>query len=79
MALLIVKNGFRSELPGLGRNKGIFTLSEKRVTMAVREELRKEYGLPYVIVCCRANLINDKWHGRCTINDIEYKYEIKTQ
>ena len=77
MALLIVQNGFKAELPGLGRNKLISDLSYKRITIAVREKLRTEYGLLNVIVSCGAVFFDKTWHGRCTINDVEYKYEIK--
>lgn len=77
MALLIVQNGFKAELPGLGKNKFISDLSEKRITKAVREKLRTEYGLLNVIVSCEAYIFGKTWHGRCTINDVEFKYEIK--
>ena len=77
MALLIVQNGFRTELPGLGKNKLISKLGEKRITKAVRKKLRSEYGLFNVKVSCKADFFDKTWHGRCTINDIEYKYEIK--
>jgi len=77
MALLIIQNGFRTKLPGLGRNKDISDLSDKRITKAVRKKMRIEYGLSNVIVSCKADFFNNTWHGRCTINDVEYKYEIK--
>ena len=77
MAFLVVQNGFKVELLGLGKNKLISDLSEKRITKAVREKLRNEYGLLNVIVSCEADFFDKTWHGRCTINDVEYKYEIK--
>jgi len=77
MALLIVQNGFRTELPGLGKIKLISKLGEKRITKAVRKKLRSEYGILNVIVSCKADFFDKTWHGRCTINDVGYKYEIK--
>jgi len=77
MALLVVENGFNSEIPGLGRNKNISNLSKKQITKAVREKLRSEYGLINVTVSCRADYYDGTWHGRCTIRDEEFKYEIK--
>ena len=77
MALLIVQNGFKTELPGLGKNKLISKLGEKRITKAVRKKLRSEYRILNIIVSCKADFFDKTWHGRCTINDVEHKYEIK--
>lgn len=77
MSLLMVHNGFKAELPGLGKNKRISELGEKRVTKAIREKLRLEYGLFNVTVSCRADFYDKTWHGKCTIYDIGYEYLIK--
>lgn len=77
MALLIVQNGFKSELSGLGKNKYISDLSEKRITKAVREKLRLEFGFNNVRVSCGASFTNGIWQGKCSLYDKEYRYEIK--
>lgn len=77
MALLTVKNGFRTELPGLGKNKSISKLSEKRITTAVRENLRLKYGYSNVNVTCSANFLNGIWKGKCKIYNEWFNYEIK--
>ena len=77
MALLIIQNILRIELPGLGKHKAISELSEKRITKAVRETLRTEYGLLNVIVSCEVVFFEGSWHGRCTIHNSEFNYEIQ--
>jgi hypothetical protein len=76
MPLLIVANGFRQELPGLGKNTPFLALSEKRVTKAVRECLRDEYGLAAVEVSCEASAGANEWHGRCQISGSRFEYRV---
>lgn len=77
MALLSVQNGFRTELPGLGKNKLMSKLGEKRITKAVRENLRLKYGYLNVEVSCSAYFVNGIWQGKCKINNEVFNYKIK--
>jgi len=74
--ILSVHNGYRAEMHGLGRNKSLRNLSEKRITKAVREKLRSRYGHNNVTVSCSANFRKNKWIGNCSINKKSYQYEI---
>jgi hypothetical protein len=76
MSTLIIGNGYRVPLLGLGRNQAIQNLSQKRITKAVREELRRHYGLSNVEVCCAAKLTSDGWCGSCKICHEEFTYRI---
>ena len=49
MPTLLVGNGFETALLGLGRNTKFSNLSEKRVTRAVRNALREQYGRDHVV------------------------------
>jgi hypothetical protein len=73
---LCVTNGFSTALPGLGRNRPFKELSEKRVTKATREALRKKYATSDVEVSCSAAFSNGKWKGKCKIQGNDYGYEI---
>ena len=73
---LCVTNGFSTVIPGLGRNKPIKDLSEKRITKATREALRKKYGKSSVKVSCSAKFNNGRWRGKCKIQGSAYDYEI---
>lgn len=73
---LRVTNGFSTVIPGLGRNKPIKDLSEKRITQATREALRKKYGTSSVEVSCFAMFNNGRWIGKCKIHGSAYDYEI---
>jgi len=77
MAVLIVQNGYSSKLTGLGKIKPIYELSEKRISTAVRNNLRLEYGKINVKVPCNPSLLKGTWNGKCTIKGVEYNYEIK--
>ena len=77
MPILFVDNGFRHELPGLGKNTPFGELSEKRVTKAVRECLRRYYGHTAVEVSCDAHMSSGAWEGQCEINGREYRYRIQ--
>jgi hypothetical protein len=74
MSTLVVGNGYQASLPGLGKIRGLLNLSRKRVTIAVRQELRRQYGLPYVIVSCEAALASKGWNGSCTIHGKKFEY-----
>lgn len=76
MSILTISNGYRVPLLRLGRNRPIQNLSQKRVTKAVREELRRHYGLSNVEVCCAAKLTPDGWRGSCKIYEEEFTYGI---
>ncbi len=79
MSILILDNGYRVSLPGLGKIRGLLNLSKKRVTIAVREELRRQYGFSYITVSCDAMLASDGWHGSCNICGEEFGYKIAAQ
>lgn len=75
MASLMVSNGARLAVPGLGKIRGLRDLSEKRVTKAVRNELRGQYGPPAAEVSCNAVPTPAGWRGVCKINGNEFSYE----
>jgi hypothetical protein len=55
-------------VPGLGKNRSLADLSQKRVTKATREALRSEYGHENVTCSCRATFASGKWIGQCYIH-----------
>jgi len=77
MAFLIVQNGYSSKLADFGKIKPFSELSEKRVTKAVRKNLRSEYGDINTKVSCTAFFLRGMWYGKCEIIGKEYKYKIK--
>lgn len=76
MSRLIVCNGYRADLPGLGKIRPLLSLSEKRVSMSVRSELRNRYGFDKVEVECKVVRSSNKWLGGCTIAGKPLKYEV---
>jgi len=74
MPTLIVTNGFTEDLPGLGKITPFLALSEKRVTKAVRECLRHQYGFSAVEVSCEAHVEKNEWQGWCHISGEKWKY-----
>jgi|GraSoi2013_115cm_1033766.scaffolds.fasta_scaffold79814_2 hypothetical protein len=76
MSTLTISNGYRVPLLGLGRNRAMQHLSQKRITKAVREELRRHYGLSNVEVCCAAKLTSDGWRGSCKIYQEDFTFKI---
>jgi hypothetical protein len=76
MNILILTNGYTAPIAGLGKMRELRSLSEKRITKAVRSELRARYGLREVTVSCSARLLTDGWHGRCKINGNPLQYKI---
>ena len=61
---------------GLGKIKAFPQLSEKRITKAVREELRRKYGESRVEVSCTALFHEGCWRGRCEIDGSKYEYRV---
>ena len=79
MAELLVDNGWGCRLTGLGKVRPVFMLSEKRITNAARQALRRKYGHHNVEVTCRADLRGLVWYGQCEIGGKSYGYRISTQ
>jgi hypothetical protein len=77
MPTLTVGNGFTTPLAGLGRNQNFPTLSEKRVTKAVRGALRDQYGDDGVEVSCSAAFENGEWIGACEIAGRSETYSVR--
>jgi hypothetical protein len=75
MATLLV-NSRRYDLLGLGRNKAFQDLSKKRVTKAVRNQLRESFGHDKVKVSCEARFHRKEWTGVCRIGGEEFRYRI---
>lgn len=76
MPILEVDNGFRKDIPELGKIKPFSSLSPKRITKCVRETLREEYGVAEVIVECFAEFKKGIWVGDCGIRGIPHNYKI---
>lgn len=76
MSTLSVDNGCQIPLPGLGKNRALRNLSKKRVSKAVREALRKQYGPPNVEVGCTPVRASDSWHGSCKIHQEKFSYKV---
>jgi 23S rRNA C2498 (ribose-2'-O)-methylase RlmM len=79
MARLVVSNPTMSDLAieiiDLARYKSLHELSEKRITKAVRDALRKQ-GCAGVEVSCSASLSGDVWVGKCRIDGISFDYRL---
>ena len=67
MNSLKVSNGYVMILPNLGKTRDLLSLSEKSITQAVRDELRKWYGPENVEVSCDATFHEGRWRGHCKI------------
>lgn len=76
MGTLLVANGYRVDLPGLGKIGALLSLSEKRVSKAVRKELRDRYGFDAVEVACNPIRYSDEWRGTCKISGELFAYKI---
>ncbi len=76
MSALGVDNGYRIPLPGLGRNRALLNLSNKRISKTVREALREHYGHRNVTVGCEPERSSNGWHGSCTIHGEQFNYAI---
>ena len=76
MNYLSVTNGFKTALAGLARNKSLLALSQKRITKAAREALRKKYAEKNVEVSCSAQVSAKQWHGECKLYGVEHRYTI---
>jgi len=77
MSLLIVPNICQQTIPGLGSRVPFSQLSDKRVTMAVRDSLRASFGHSNVKVGCSASFKGGSWRGKCLINGNHYSYTVK--
>jgi hypothetical protein len=75
---LQVQNGYSAAIAGLGKITAFAQLSEKRITKAVREDLRKKYGEPRVEVSCTALFRDGCWRGHCEIDGHQYECSIAT-
>jgi hypothetical protein len=76
MARLDVQNGYHATIPGLGKVRSLQRLSQKRITKAVREELRAQYGYAKVEVSCTSCFKDGHWEGSCAILGKPYIYDI---
>jgi hypothetical protein len=77
MPRLVVTNTQAIDIPDLAVRRPLRELSEKRITKAVREALRKQYGLENVTVSCSATLSQGQiWTGKCRIEEKEYSYRL---
>ena len=77
MPTLTVGNGFTTTIPGLGRNQNFPNLSEKRITRAVRDALREQYGDGRVEVSCSAAFEKGEWVGACEIAGQPQSYSVR--
>lgn len=74
---LYVNNGYQVAIPGLGKIRSLWHLSEKRITAAVRDVLRRHYGTKKVKVACEARRFDRRrWIGTCWISERLWNYEI---
>lgn len=69
--------GYRGELVGLAKRRPLNKLYVKMVGEAVRDHLRSEaIDRTRVAVANRADLIDSKWHGRCSVDGKEFEYQV---
>ncbi len=66
MALLNIPNHQAVLLPGLASRKNLVDLSEKRVTVVVRNALKNHFKK--VVVSCTVAKTHGVWYGHCQIN-----------
>ena len=76
MNTLKVSNGYGVILPNLGKTRDLPSLSERRITKTVRDELRKWYGPENVEVSCDATFHEGRWRGRCKIWAERFDYTV---
>jgi hypothetical protein len=75
-ALLVLSDIREIPIPGLGSNRDFHELNQKRITKAVREALRKEFGPENVEVSCSAVLNHGIWTGKCSVDGTPYFYRL---
>jgi GTP cyclohydrolase I len=75
-ARLVLTDVRQLSIPGLGSHRPFRKLSQKRITKAVREALRKEYGSENVEVSCSATHYQGIWKGTCRIGRTCYSYRL---
>lgn len=76
MPTLEVDNGFRKDIPGLGKIKPFPNLSPKRISRCVRDVLREEYRFIEILVECDPVFTNGIWIGDCGIKGAPHIYRI---
>jgi hypothetical protein len=77
MPTLILENGRKYAIPGLGKIIPFLKLSEKRLTRAVRDCLRETFGTQSVSVVCEATLTaSAEWAGQCKIEGHKFSYRV---
>lgn len=72
----VMINVYSANLNGLGKNKPLPDLSQKRVTKCVRDALRKAYSSSAITVTCYASFFGGYWNGKCEINGSSHNYRI---
>jgi hypothetical protein len=77
MAALHLSNGTTIQLPGLGKTKPVSKLSEKRITRAVRDALRKQLPNVAVRVSCSASYSGNTWAGQWWRVGVPSRYTVK--
>lgn len=73
--LRIIGLNISRQLYGLANRKTLQNLSEKTVTVKVREELRRIYGHS-VEVTCVASCQSGIWKGKCKISGQVYDFDV---
>lgn len=76
MARLVLRDIRQMEISGLGSHRPFRELSQKRITKAVREALREQYGSDKVEVSCSATCNGGIWAGKCRVNGTSYSYQV---
>jgi len=64
-------------IPGLGKNRPLADLSQKRITKAAREFLALIYGSANIKVSCSADVALGIWTGQCWINGQRHSFKIE--
>jgi hypothetical protein len=65
------------QIDGLGRRKPLRELSDKRITMAVRQVLRKQFGFDNVMVPCATLQRDGTWVGECLLDEVKFNYRVQ--
>jgi len=76
MPVLNIPQVLHINVNGLGARKPLLSLSQKRITVKIRELLRSQFPNGHVEVSCTANIQNNCWHGTCRINGSQHHYTI---
>jgi len=76
MARLAIMHFNDIDIPELASKKPVPELSQKRITMAVREVLQMLYGGENVQVCSTATMQAQVWRGWCWIDGTIRPYQV---